>query len=495
VSTAPEVARVREDLDPAARIEASTLIGSAPRHSRISFGLVIAALDGLAVLASGFLAYGLRQRLGFSFGAGPISAEEHWKLLVLLIIYAAVIVVCNASQDLYSDAVIYSGLAGRRKLLRASIFSALITVMVTFVAGESPVPRRTSALTVVISLASVVSLRYLLQRQNMKRIERGLRTRHILIVGDGEIGRAFHRYLLQHRYLGKRVCGFIDDHQRGSSFWLGTSHDLPRILKEYFVDEIYFTPKAERQLIIDVAMQARQNRISVNVVPDLYGGLALGAGLNRIGNVPVLELNHESIPAAGFFFKRLLDIVLAGCLLLLSVPILLAATVAIRLDSPGPVIYAARRVGRKGRRFKCYKLRTMVADADKQKSELRRLNERGGATFKIARDPRITRVGRILRKFSIDEFPQLVNVLKGDMSMVGPRPHPEDDFVQYRLEDLRRLGVLPGITCLWQVCARRSPSFETNVMLDMEYINNWSILLDLRILLKTMREVLRGSGR
>jgi lipopolysaccharide/colanic/teichoic acid biosynthesis glycosyltransferase len=122
------------------------------------------------------------------------------------------------------------------------------------------------------------------------------------------------------------------------------------------------------------------------------------------------------------------------------------------------------------------------------------LNERNGATFKIANDPRITRFGRVLRKFSIDELPQLFNVLKGDMSMVGPRPHPEDDFDQYRLEDLRRLDVLPGITGLWQVSARRDPSFETNVMLDLEYINNWSLSLDIKILLKTIPAVLRAEG-
>jgi lipopolysaccharide/colanic/teichoic acid biosynthesis glycosyltransferase len=122
------------------------------------------------------------------------------------------------------------------------------------------------------------------------------------------------------------------------------------------------------------------------------------------------------------------------------------------------------------------------------------LNERNGATFKIANDPRITRVGRFLRRFSIDEFPQLLNVLRGEMSLVGPRPHPQEDFDQYRLEDLRRLDVLPGITGLWQVSARQDASFETNVILDLEYINNWNLLFDMRILLKTIPEVLRGSG-
>jgi len=136
----------------------------------------------------------------------------------------------------------------------------------------------------------------------------------------------------------------------------------------------------------------------------------------------------------------------------------------------------------------------MVANADDCKDSLRHLNERNGATFKIVNDPRITRVGRFLRKYSIDEVPQFLNVLKGDMSVVGPRPHPVDDFQRYDLEHLRRLDVTPGLTCIWQVTARHDPSFQRNVLLDLDYIENWNIFLDIKILLKTIPEVLRGSG-
>jgi exopolysaccharide biosynthesis polyprenyl glycosylphosphotransferase len=289
-------------------------------------------------------------------------------------------------------------------------------------------------------------------------------------------------------------CGFVDDHRRSVPGWLGTSHDLPRILKEYFIDEVYFTPDASRDLILNVALQARQERISVKVVPDLYEGLALGAGVTHIGNVPVLELNHQPIPAFEFFIKRLIDLTIATSLFVLSLPVLLLAALAIQLDSPGPVVYTAWRVGRKGRKFRFYKLRTMISDADAYKDKLRSMNLRKGATFKIAQDPRITRVGRFLRRFSIDEIPQLLNVLKGDMSMVGPRPHPLDDYNQYELGDLRRLDVLPGITGLWQISARHDPSFATNVLLDLEYIENWNIWLDIKILLSTVPEILKGSG-
>jgi lipopolysaccharide/colanic/teichoic acid biosynthesis glycosyltransferase len=151
-------------------------------------------------------------------------------------------------------------------------------------------------------------------------------------------------------------------------------------------------------------------------------------------------------------------------------------------------------VGKKGRHFYCYKFRTMSVDAERQKEQLRAQNEREGAFFKIADDPRITRVGRFLRRYSLDELPQLLNVLNGEMSMVGPRPHPVDDCARYRLQDLRRLDVMPGITGLWQVTARRDPSFENNMALDLEYIERWNLWMDLKILMRTVGVVFAGSG-
>ena len=180
--------------------------------------------------------------------------------------------------------------------------------------------------------------------------------------------------------------------------------------------------------------------------------------------------------------------------LLAAAPLLAAVAVVDQGGVPGQVLYQAKRVGLKGRRFICYKFRTMVSDADRLKDGLRAGNERQGPCFKIAADPRITRVGQFLRRYSLDELPQLWNVLRGEMSMVGPRPHPLDDFEHYRLEHLRRLDVTPGITGLWQVTARRDPSFQRNMALDLEYIEHWSLGMDLWILWKTMFVILHGSG-
>jgi lipopolysaccharide/colanic/teichoic acid biosynthesis glycosyltransferase len=174
--------------------------------------------------------------------------------------------------------------------------------------------------------------------------------------------------------------------------------------------------------------------------------------------------------------------------------VMLAIAVAIRMDSKGSTFYEAQRIGRKGRSFSCYKFRTMVHNADKLKADLEHMNERDSVLFKIAKDPRITKVGRLLRKYSLDELPQFYNVLKGDMSLVGPRPPMAAEVEQYDLAHLRRLDVLPGITGLWQVEARQDPSFDSYISLDTAYVENWNLRMDLRILARTVAVVLSGTG-
>jgi lipopolysaccharide/colanic/teichoic acid biosynthesis glycosyltransferase len=232
----------------------------------------------------------------------------------------------------------------------------------------------------------------------------------------------------------------------------------------------------------------------VKLVPECFGCDPAPVVFQKYGNVPVLTLSKERVPIFQLLVKRGIDVMLSVVGLLLSLPILAITYCAIRLDSSGPALYRAPRLGLKGRRFLCFKFRTMVANADALKQKLRAHNQRKGAFFKIVDDPRVTQVGRVLRRYSLDELPQLWNVLRGDMSMVGPRPHPVDDFERYDLEDLQRLDVLPGITGLWQVTARSDPSFARNMALDREYIGRWTLSLDFRILFKTVVVVWRGEG-
>jgi exopolysaccharide biosynthesis polyprenyl glycosylphosphotransferase len=246
--------------------------------------------------------------------------------------------------------------------------------------------------------------------------------------------------------------------------------------------------------VIRMVEEARTAGIDVRVVPDMYDGLAWNAPVEYIGQFPTIPLHRKDFPIGAFLIKRTLDITLSSLALLVLSPVMLAIAAAVRLDSEGTIFYKAHRIGRKGRTFCCYKFRTMVHNADHLKADLEHMNERDSVLFKIAKDPRITRVGAVLRKYSLDELPQFYNVLRGDMSLVGPRPPMAAEVEQYDLAHLRRLDVLPGITGLWQVEARQDPSFDSYISLDTAYVENWSLMMDMKILARTVGVVLSGTG-
>jgi exopolysaccharide biosynthesis polyprenyl glycosylphosphotransferase len=192
--------------------------------------------------------------------------------------------------------------------------------------------------------------------------------------------------------------------------------------------------------------------------------------------------------------KRCLDIVLSILALIVLSPLLLAIAIAVKLDSRGPILYSSERIGKKGHVFSCSKFRTMVRDAEDKRADFMHMNERDGVLFKISNDPRITNLGRFLRKYSLDELPQFLNVLRGEMSIVGPRPPIASEVREYKLNHLRRLDVTPGITGLWQVQGRQDPSFDSYISLDVTYIENWSVWLDIKIILRTIAVVFAGTG-
>jgi exopolysaccharide biosynthesis polyprenyl glycosylphosphotransferase len=318
--------------------------------------------------------------------------------------------------------------------------------------------------------------------------------KNVLIVGAGKVGRQFANYLDGNKNLGLVVKGFLDRDRSADARVLGGIEDLCRIARAEFVDEIIITMPARRELVKRVIYDARRSNLDIKIIPKLYEARGQRATIDYMGETPVMSLYREPVSAMGSFVKRLLDVIGSLVGLVVLSPLFAALAVSIRWDSAGPVFYRCHRLGKKGKAFVCYKFRTMKENADSLRDSLRHLNEREGAIFKINRDPRVTRVGRLLRKYSLDELPQLWNVLRGEMSLVGPRPHPIDDCKKYRLEHLRRLDITPGITGLWQVTARRSPSFEKSVALDIEYIEKWSMWMDFSILFKTVAAVISGNG-
>jgi exopolysaccharide biosynthesis polyprenyl glycosylphosphotransferase len=319
------------------------------------------------------------------------------------------------------------------------------------------------------------------------------RNRNVLIVGAGSVGRRLAKRMADPA-LERTFCGFLDDRKALGKDVVGRTRDLALLARAVFIDEVILAVPHDRDLTLRLLREAQQLRLDVKIAPDLFGCEPVGA-IENIGGVPVFALHKERLPVKRLLLKRALDLLGAAAALILLAPVMGLIAVLIRLDSSGPVFYTALRAGRKARIFRCYKFRTMVHNADDLKDQLRQENERSGPFFKMTNDPRITRVGGFLRRYSLDELPQLLNVLKGEMSLVGPRPHPLDDFSGYGIEHLPRLDVTPGMTGLWQVTSRRDPSFQAGIQLDLEYIRRWSLGMDLKILWKTAGAVLRGSGQ
>jgi exopolysaccharide biosynthesis polyprenyl glycosylphosphotransferase len=459
------------------------------------------AIDVILVSFGAIVVYGARFGFAHHLGIEVASTRQliHQAYThtypAFLMLYVALIVMACMSQHLYRTSREIRALEESFEVGKAVGFATGLLVLFIFVSGNKEISRLVVACAGVANIGTLAGWRYAKRLYVLKRARRGKGVSRSLIIGAGRLGQTLAHWLENNRQLGYSVCGFLDAHPNGDARVLGSLHDLKKVALQQFVDQLFVTLPVDREVVKEIWVEARRLRLNLNVVPDIYDGLGWRAPLKLLGGFPVIELHGQPIPAFGLAVKRLIDVVVASAGLILAAPILALAGLWIRLDSRGPVKYSALRVGKKGRKFRCYKLRTMAEDADALKETLRGTNERNGPFFKMEKDPRVTRCGRWLRKYSIDELPQLMNVLRGDMSLVGPRPHPVDDYERYSLEHLRRLDVKPGVTGLWQVTARCDPSFETNMALDLEYIEGWSLRMDIGILLKTIPAVLRAEGK
>jgi exopolysaccharide biosynthesis polyprenyl glycosylphosphotransferase len=413
----------------------------------------------------------------------------------LLLLYGSLFILLGFSERLYHPETTQVPHRERLVLGKVTFWSAALVVLAVGWSGPHLISLTTLAASAPLNFLIMLGWRNYWRRVSTQTAESGRDVRNVLIIGAGAAGRKLATHIGEDLACKRVVMGFLDEDEPIGGDVHGRASDLARIARTDFVDEIILTAPQQPDLARRVIREARRNQIDVKVVPDLFGFEPDDPLVfEKFGNIPVLTLREERMPTFGLFLKRIVDAVFAGTALALGAPLLMIIALVIKLESPGPILYQAQRVGLKGRRFRCYKFRTMAPDADKAKERLRAGNERQGPFFKMADDPRITRAGRWLRRYSLDELPQLWNVVRGEMSLVGPRPHPLDDFERYDLGDLQRLDVPPGLTGLWQVTARRDPSFELGLALDLEYIRSWTLWRDFRILYKTVSVVLHGSG-
>jgi exopolysaccharide biosynthesis polyprenyl glycosylphosphotransferase len=477
-----------------------------PARATLGTSKLWMALDAVTIIGAASLA------TLHEFHAGPVSgARGLWDgtlihgrsmglLLALLCGFGISLIITSRRMHLYTPTRLTSFLHEQRLSVQACFTSGLLLTGALYLIRAEDIPRNIVLITVGI-VTLTLSLRRLLYRLRIYRLyDRGVGTRNVLIVGTGPEAQALRNHIENIPHLGYTFKGFIDYPGTRPGFTsasvnlVGTLDTLFIQARKQFVDEIFFATPCEQGLVREIVQKAQHHGVDFRVVPDFYAGLAWNSPIEYIGQFPTIPLHRGYVPEISLLLKRVLDIVFSTLAIILLAPVFAAIAIAVRLDSPGPIFYSSERIGKKGRVFRCFKFRTMVRDAERRLADIRHLNERDSVMFKISNDPRVTKVGCFLRKYSLDELPQFFNALIGDMSIVGPRPPIASEVREYKLSHLRRLDVTPGITGLWQVQARQDPSFDNYISLDMTYIENWNVWLDLKIIARTIGVVLAGTG-
>jgi len=434
-------------------------------------------IDLVLTTASFYLAYRLRQLVDLQ-GYTVLRLPEYlWLLAIILPVWAVMLPLFRVYSDLTAspvDQVI--------RLTKGVLFAWLTLLAAQFFVSEDAFDRHRliAVFTLVINYFLLVAYRIIL----IKLKKHGaLDVRHVAVVGSCDAARDFARKIEEHRVWGLHLVGIFDQ------------KDVKGLLERGGLDElIVVTDNEPLSEFTDTFLLCEELGVTARVVLNFFPHSFARTELERFGEFPLLSFSTTPTNEALFFVRRIMDLVIV-CIF--GIPILLVigiSSIAIRLTSPGPVFFKQERCGLNGRLFTMYKLRSMVNNSEQARFELETLNEMDGPVFKSSRDPRRSKVGKFLRKFSIDEFPQFYNVLRGDMSLVGPRPPLPQEVARYERWQRRRLSMKPGITCLWQISGRNEVSFQEWMKLDLTYIDNWSLLLDLKILLKTVPVVLLGRG-
>ena len=345
-------------------------------------------------------------------------------------------------------------------------------------------------------IARELLVRYSSQEENLRRI---------LIVGANSRAVCLARRIETEQELGYRLIGFIDDtpihapnFEELGYHLVAKYKDLANYLAKTVIDEVLIClpVKSRFEDISDGVLVCEEQGIAVGILRDPFNSHIVSSKIRQFGEETIITVRPHAIDGGRAVVKRAVDILISAVFIGLLLPVFIVTSLLIKLTSPGPVIFSQERVGLHKKHFRMLKFRTMVVEAAQQQVALEQLNEAAGPVFKINGDPRITPIGRFLRKFSIDELPQLINVIKGEMSLVGPRPLPLRDYAGFNKDwHRRRVSVRPGITGLWQVSGRDHRSFDEWMQLDLEYIDRWSLMFDFEVMLKTIPAVLKGTGK
>ncbi len=458
------------------------------------------ALTAVSLLLAHALRGGLLRTIWPSVFRAPLYPLAHY--LPLLAIILPVWTVCLFSVGFYRS---------RRTLplweefwaaAKAVFFGTAILAMAVFAFRRVDVSRPFLFLFAVLDFSLLSAEKLALRALARKARERGFNFRTVVLAGTAAKAQSLGEFLENHPYWGFRVLGYLDDGSGGDTpmggRWkkLGNLSDLGALLAREIVDEVIFVVGRGRLEDFEGAMLAAERHgVRSHIALDLFPHVIARPVLEELDGVPLLTFT--TVPSSPMLIavKRIFDLGFGALLFLATLPIQIAAAAAIFVSTRGDVLFRQTRCGLNGRPFRLLKFRTMIAGAEEKLSEISHLNEMSGPVFKATNDPRLTAVGKFLRRFSIDELPQLWNVLMGDMSLVGPRPPLPEEVLHYEPWQRRRLSMKPGLTCLWQISGRNEiPDFDRWMSLDLKYIDTWTPMLDFKILMMTVPIVLSGRG-
>ncbi|HEX2029589.1 MAG TPA: exopolysaccharide biosynthesis polyprenyl glycosylphosphotransferase, partial [Nitriliruptorales bacterium] len=468
---------------------------STPAEWRRRLGRLLVVADAAAIALASFLAYVLRATLG-ELGVIRGFENEIPVALGVLPLWLAILYGFGCYRPQYLNA---GGEALRRFV--AGAFGGLLALGFVSFALNLQLARGYVALLFVSVVAFGLATRLVVREYLRRQRRRGRFTQNVLVAGADEEAIQVARAMSAADAAGYRVVGFLDDDVPVGDVVVGDVRVVGRV--DDALDRAYqlraglvvVSPTGVRPgTLRDVTVALEGSRVDLAVAPSLFAVVTHRVTVESVANAPLLHVDQIRLERGRSVVKRTLDMVGAAVLLAVLWPVMLAAALAVRTADGGPVLFRQVRVGRDGATFTLLKFRTMVVDAEDRLEEVQRFNESGHHFFKVRDDPRVTRVGRVLRKWSIDETPQLLNVLRGDMALVGPRPPLPREVEKYEPWHRRRLRVRPGITGMWQVSGRANVPFDEAVRMDLFYIENWSLGLDLFVLAKTMLAVLGRTG-
>lgn len=379
-------------------------------------------------------------------------------------------------------------------IAKALAISFLITIGLTFLLKNTMIYSRVMMLMFVgITFVQASLFRYLRKWTFFQLKKTGRLKKNLLIVGRGRIGRQLYRKITDTKAHNYQFVGFVDD-SRGNEHVIGTIDELERVVHELEVDIVYITIPSEKSKIDQILRRIYKYHLDIRIIPEMYDRLSSVYEYRQDYDYPCLQVVKTPLRGLNLIMKRCMDVLLTVIAVIVLLPVFMIIAIGIKLSSKGKVLFKQKRLGKNGVPFVMYKFRSMVIDADTQKNDLMEVNEMSGFAFKMKNDPRITKLGSFLRKYSLDELPQLFNVIRGEMSLIGPRPPLPDEVERYSDHHWRRMDVRPGLTGLWQVSGRSDLTFEEWINLDIQYIERWSLALEFKILLKTVPVVLKGNG-